>query len=1120
MQKIKNNRESLIPLSANGLTFTFMQTGDLFEISKEGMMLNQVNGNPIDGSMNNVYLRLYTKNGKIIYHPMVGIHSGSAFFVGEKQAKWAGTFEGVDYTVFFALSEQNSWFWKVELSGQGREVDVIYGQDIGLAEKGTIQSNEAYVAQYVDHNVFEDDRRGFVVCSRQNQPQGEKFPYLQQGSLTKAVGFSTDGFQFFKPSYKTKNEPEVLTKAQLANEIYQYEFDYTALQSEKTVLEGTKEVLFYSFYKESHPEEIISLEFQKTILQSWKEIKEEEKMRPVQAYQIKETIGEPLAGKSLTEEKINQLYPKRLQEEYSEDKLLSFFTPAYEHVVLKEKEEQLERPHGQILFTGHHLTVNENVMSTTSWMYGIFNAQLVLGNTNMNKWLTNARNPLNIQKVSGQRIYVALNGHYRLLTMPSLFEIGFNFAKWVYETDEDTFTVINYTSSDQAAVHLIVEALSKKKYRFFVTNQVVLNNEEYQTAIQVKQDGNMLAFSADKTASVAFHYPALVYHLKIKGTSMALTDETAFIKGIDPGSASMAVLALDETDRFELIIQGSLNGESFQEKEETLKTEKAAFKQFFEETMNHFNLSLPNRSDAFLEKLNIITWWYTQNMFVHYLVPHGLEQYGGAAWGTRDVSQGPAEYFMAMQEFSSVRAILKTLYSHQHIENGNWPQWFMFDKYSAMQADESHGDIIVWPLKLLGDYLTATNDNSLLEEKVPYMKGMTGEFTKEKYTLFDHVEKEIAYIQAHFLPGTFLSSYGDGDWDDTLQPNDAALKKRMASSWTIELTYQTLKQFEKGIAVSYPKVAHEAQQLAEAIKKDYQKYILTDEVVPGFIRMEGKDKVEKVIHPEDQVTGIQYRLLPMIRGMISELFTEQQTEQHYQLIKKELQFPDGVRLMNRPAAYHGGVSRNFKRAEQSANFGREIGLQYVHAHIRFLEAMAKIGKADEIWKGLEVINPINIQTAVPTAMRRQSNAYFSSSDGAFKTRYAAQENFDRLKTQEVPVKGGWRIYSSGPGIYLSQLIMNVLGIKIDKEELFIDPVLSKEADGICFDFSYGDYPIQYVYHVSNEVRNEVQINGQLVKGKRQNHPYRQGGLLLKKEDVLQVLNEKQNIMHIFFKENK
>ena len=30
--------------------------------------------------------------------------------------------------------------------------------------------------------------------------------------------------------------------------------------------------------------------------------------------------------------------------------------------------------------------------------------------------------------------------------------------------------------------------------------------------------------------------------------------------------------------------------------------------------------------------MNQLTRWYTHNMLVHYLSPHGLEQYGGAAW--------------------------------------------------------------------------------------------------------------------------------------------------------------------------------------------------------------------------------------------------------------------------------------------------------------------------------------------------------------------------------------------------------------------------------------------------------------------------------------------------------
>ena len=34
---------------------------------------------------------------------------------------------------------------------------------------------------------------------------------------------------------------------------------------------------------------------------------------------------------------------------------------------------------------------------------------------------------------------------------------------------------------------------------------------------------------------------------------------------------------------------------------------------------------------------------------IHLTVPHGLEQYTGAAWGTRDVCQGPVEFLLALE---------------------------------------------------------------------------------------------------------------------------------------------------------------------------------------------------------------------------------------------------------------------------------------------------------------------------------------------------------------------------------------------------------------------------------------------------------------------------------------
>ena len=45
----------------------------------------------------------------------------------------------------------------------------------------------------------------------------------------------------------------------------------------------------------------------------------------------------------------------------------------------------------------------------------------------------------------------------------------------------------------------------------------------------------------------------------------------------------------------------------------------------------------------------------------------------------------------------------------------------------------NHGDIIVWPIKVLADYLKATNDLSILNEKVPFMSIETNTWVAHDY---------------------------------------------------------------------------------------------------------------------------------------------------------------------------------------------------------------------------------------------------------------------------------------------------------------------------------------------------------------------------------------------------
>ncbi|MBM7693795.1 cellobiose phosphorylase [Peribacillus deserti] len=1106
--------QSKFHLKAGDLQFTFLHTGDIYEMAYKNIMINQWLSNPIDGSLNNIYLRVHQGN-RIKWCPLLGIKSLSSVRHTDTRVIWEGNFCEVDYTVTFTLMKQGIWFWEVSLSGTDVLVDVIYGQDLGIAEPGAIRSNEAFVSQYIDHKVFLTEDRGYIIGSRQNQPQQGAFPYLQQGSLNKNVGYSTDGFQFFGLSYKETNDPEILSKDALANEVYQYEFAYTALQSERIKLAGSTHFVFYGLFREDHPQAVTSLEYIEDVLMAWEQEKPEEEVEfHYKRVALSPAFGTPLTALSMDKQEIERYFPDRQLEEWDDTTLLSFFTSTQEHVVLKEKELLVERPHGHILMAGDAVSAREKVLTSTCHMNGIFNSQLVVGNTSYNKMLSNTRNSLNVMKTSGQRVYIEIDGVYRLLALPSLFEMGFNYARWYYKTQDDLIVITNFTVVDSPEVQLNVRSVNGKEYRFLVTNQVTMNNNEYAQAFGMEWDGNAVTFRAGIGADSHETYPELCYRMRISGAEMKVLDERIFAEGLYPHSASLAVLKLGVSSEWNLTVHGLQDGEKMPFSKRDPAAEIERYRHYLKDIMNGFHLEGNVSVSEEIKKMNSLAWWYTHNMLVHYAVPHGLEQYGGAAWGTRDVCQGPTEFFLAVQKYDAVRDILKTVYSHQYEDDGNWPQWFMFDRYFKIQQEESHGDIIVWPLKVLADYIAVTKDYSILNERVPYTLRGSFEFSHERATILEHAKKEISYIKQHFLHDTYLSSYGDGDWDDTLQPANANLKRYLVSSWTVALTYQVTNTLARVLQDVYSDEATELYTLATGIKEDFRRYILGTEVIPGFVYLEEPGKPKLMLHPTDTETGIQYRLLPMTRSMIGELLTPEEAERHYETIKKHLFHVDGVRLMDRPAKYSGGVSFHFKRAEQAANFGREIGLQYVHAHIRFVEAMAKLGKHEEAWKGLQTINPVQIQQVLPNAARRQSNAYFSSSDGDFKTRYEAQERFDELRDGSVSVKGGWRIYSSGPGIYMNQLISNCLGIRMAGGDLVVDPVLPKTLDGLKMHFQVLGHPVTFTYRLGGSSVKNILINGQNVEAEQMSNRYRHGGVRITHKDLSRLLTESSNLIEI------
>jgi len=1085
-------------LKTGNMELEVLDTGDIQRLSFQDICINQLFTDHVDTMAANIYLRIREDNGYTV-HPLIGKASRGQFAVLEKtnQLAYKGLVSGISYYVLYTLANDR-WFIDIKLepspNQQAKIIDIIYGQDIGLAFRGHIQSNEAYNSQYIDHKAFQTEL-GYVVCSRQNQWQAQGcngFPMLQQGSFQPIRSFSTDGYPFYGLNYKIDGKIKELYSETLNNRVYQYEFAFTALQTKEVLLKEETQFTFYGFINPSLETAITQPVPMEEIRKCYRnpdwELLNNASFKPVcKTFPCMSSLP-------FTNEEVDSMYQvKRHVEEYG-GKLLSFFGKDHEHVVLMEKELLVERPHGHIIMSGTSDFVKEDRLSSTNYIYGVFGSQTVVGNTSFNKLTSNCRNSLNVSKTSGQRILIKQNGTYTLLTMAGLYEVGYNYSKWLYKLEDDVIEIVSYTHHKTPTLTLEFNSMNHKTYDVAIVSHLCNGPEPNAAPFQYEHKGKRVTIRHALTTLSGSHYPGLHFNIETD-QAFQLHDDSFFYDTIGSKGEPYLVWEFSQAEHITMTTTGFISEEEFEVMPTSFDAEKTAFLNWIKRVTHGFSLEIrgKNHISQEVDQINDIAFWYSHNARIHYLSPHGLEQFGGAAWGTRDVCQGPFEYFLAFQHYPVLKSILSIVYRHQYYENGKWPQWFMFDRYYKIQSLESHGDIILWPLKILSDYIKATGDFSILDEELEYTRNTDFEYTDFKEPLIRHVQKQIEYIKNHFIPNTYLSAYGDGDWDDTLQPANPALRKTMVSGWTVALTYQIFKEFGELLKNCHPELSRELTETAGRIKEDYHKYIIKNGVASGFIIF-NDNEIKYLLHPEDQTTGLKYRLLPMTRSCISEMFDLEEANHHYAILKKHLYHPDGVRLMDRTCTYRGGVSTWFKRAETAANFGREIGLQYVHAHIRFIESMAKLGKSDETWDNILKVLPINLRQYVPNASYRQRNCYFSSSDGEFDNRYEAMEEFDRLRNGTIPVKAGWRIYSSGPGILMNQLISNVLGLRIEQEYIVLDPVLPDKLDGLTFYYKINNIPVTIIYELKgNGPIEAIYINGKPVPFTEVKNPYRPGG---------------------------
>ena len=1096
--------------SPAGLVMHMNANGSLRRMEHGDIVLNLFPGTEMEGGPANVYLRRH--GADVASTPLLGPCSPLTPRLDAAGLRATGEWLGLRVTLALRLAAgAPAWFWHVALENPTDAevtVDLVYAQDLALAHYDAIRMNEYYVSQYIDHTPLTHPERGCLLAVRQNLSMGGHQPWAMIGSLHCGVSFATDALQLHGLATRAGEAPAGLMASRLPGVRQQHEHSMAVIQDAQLALApgATGERGFFGWFEPDH--QAVTSDADLAVVDRALALPEaavpRRRRRATAVARSAATLFSAhrlLRCRDLTDAEITRFWGNDLRHVEREDsRLLSFFVGARTHVALRAKEVRVLRPHGHLLRTGDHLTPDEASLTTTVWMAGVFNALLTQGHVSINRLLSTTRSYLSLQRAHGQRVFVEQDDGYALLDVPSAWEVSPSGCRWLYAYSGGLIEVRVTAPTTRHAIELHIAVLEGLPLRFLLSNHVALNGDDGAEAVPVrfKRDAEGIIVRPIPDTDVGRRFPDGVFRLDPQaGTTIETVsgDAVLFADGRSRQQPFLTVATAPAT-RLDFRITGGLVAAPA-----TVSAgadDEATATRFWTAMTGPVTLSAPAGSpfaDTVAGVQDILPW-YTHNALIHYLAPRGLEQYSGGGWGTRDVCQGPVELLLALGRWEPLRDLLLRVFANQN-PDGDWPQWFMFfERERNIRPADSHGDIVFWPVLVLAQYLIATEEAALLDVSVPFFHP-EGDDHAERATIWGHVERALRVIERRVIPGTHLAAYGHGDWNDSLRPVDPAMGERLCSAWTVTLHYQTLTTVTQALRrIGRVAAAEPLAAAAERVKDDFQRLLIPHGTITGYAHFQDDGRIEYLLHPHDETTGITASLLPMIHAIINDLLTPQQAAAHVDCIRKHLLAVDGARLFDRPFAYHGGLQRRFQRAESSTFFGREIGIMYTHAHLRCAEAMARYGDADAVLLALRQANPIGLRSVLAAARPRQANCYYSSSDAAFLDRYQALAEYETVKTGAVPFEGGWRVYSSGAGIAVRLIHECLLGIRRRKSGLVLDPVIPLAFDGLRAEVELCGKPVSVVYRTDARGHGPtaITLNGAPLPFVRAANPYRTGGV--------------------------
>ncbi|MCW7463331.1 GH36-type glycosyl hydrolase domain-containing protein [Leptospira limi] len=1082
----------------SGLKIQILSNLSFHSIFFNNIFVNLYLGNELETSLTNLTIE-YKKKSHTFTLPLFSPLGSPVIKTSENTITIQRNIDGLQFITKLQL-HKNLSCWRVysNVTNQSNDtvtVRLVNTLDLGLCDYSAARLNEAFVSQYIHHEVYLTKEFGISILSRQNESVFGKNPACLTFSDQTIRSYATDGKDIFHQG----------KLSEFPNRRLQGEHSMVGLRTEGIEVKPNQSFgcHFYSFLFEN----LETIEQSPSISDTIKLCQHGWEANDSELAKGRETNislfhqGESIEGGPISKSQLKELFPNpwRNIEFSQEGTLLSFFTEQSKHVTLREKEIHCLRPQGQILRTGNEFVPKESSLTATCYFNGIFISQLTQGHTSLNLFLSRKTGDLGTSNSKGLRIFCKVNSVWKKLGNPSYQSYLPDVVEWVYLLEENTIRIqVKSNLDDSLSVSFLNSIGSPLEVLFSFSTGLDGENGDLPIPPNIVIENESILIIPNQKSSLFERLDGKGFRIHSDQINQFLVSDDRLL--LEKGkSIGLPYLTIKTEIHSELTLQiyGELNVEKKDVSPSLTKRENGI------EYQSLLNSAITLKNAELLEMIDILPW-FKQNAEIHFLNPRGLEQFSGGGWGTRDVCQGAFEFLLSSGNFSVIRELLIHVFSEQN-ENGDWPQWFMlYGRDKHIRANDSHGDILYWPIICILTYLERSNDRSILDEFT------TNPTRTSKRSILEGIEITLLEIKNRFIENTILPKYGNGDWNDSMQPKEPSFQSHAVSTWTAELQtqlYQKLIWFYDWIGNETKK--SEYQTLFHTLTKQIHSECMENHTIAGLVQFFPNKKNIVYLHPKDIITKIQYSILPMIYGILSNVFTSEEAEYHLKIIKQHLTGPDGVRLFNKPVPYQKGKSTFFKRAETASYFGREIGLMYTHAHLRYCEALAYMGKSNEFFTQLNLTNPIGINKRIPQSRIRQSNCYYSSSDAFFLDREDAEKNYEMLWKGDIQLEGGWRVYSSGPGIFLKLFYESLLGIQCFHDGIIFDPMMPKDFNGLKINFDRFDTKFEAIYNIQpeNGCIHSIQFNGVNIPLERLSNPYRLGGFKVNQEMILKYKKE-------------